>query len=126
MSQNISFREAFRFWLKLGFISFGGPAGQIVMRQKELVENRQWIEQDDFLHALNFCILRPEAQQLATYIGWRRDSESRADVRRDDDFPTVLNQYFCPSFGHYIIWRTLFFEDGRFIGSDRRRTVRIG
>ncbi|HEY0459130.1 MAG TPA: chromate efflux transporter [Pyrinomonadaceae bacterium] len=73
MKENISFREAFRFWLKLGFISFGGPAGQIAIMQKELVENRQWIEQDDFLHALNFCMLLPgpEAQQLATYIGWR-------------------------------------------------------
>lgn len=73
MKQNISFGEAFRFWLKLGFISFGGPAGQIALMQKELVETRQWIEQDDFLHALNFCMLLPgpEAQQLATYIGWR-------------------------------------------------------
>lgn len=73
MTQNISFAEAFRFWLKLGFISFGGPAGQIAIMQKELVENRRWIEQEDFLHALNFCMLLPgpEAQQLATYIGWR-------------------------------------------------------
>jgi chromate transporter len=73
MNQKISFGEAFRFWLKLGFISFGGPAGQIAIMQKELVENREWIEQDDFLHALNFCMLLPgpEAQQLATYIGWR-------------------------------------------------------
>lgn len=73
MKQNISFGEAFRFWLKLGFISFGGPAGQIAIMQKELVENHQWIDQDDFLHALNFCMLLPgpEAQQLATYLGWR-------------------------------------------------------
>jgi chromate transporter len=71
--KQVSFAEAFRFWLKLGFISFGGPAGQIAIMQKELVENREWIEQDDFLHALNFCMLLPgpEAQQLATYIGWR-------------------------------------------------------
>ncbi len=69
----VSFREAFRFWLKFGFISFGGPAGQIALMQKELVETRKWIDQDDFLHALNFCMLLPgpEAQQLATYIGWR-------------------------------------------------------
>ena len=68
-----NFREAFRFWLKLGFISFGGPAGQIAVMQKELVEKREWIEQEDFLHALNFCMLLPgpEAQQLATYLGWR-------------------------------------------------------
>ena len=73
LSNKITFREAFRFWLKLGFISFGGPAGQIAIMQKELVEKREWIGQDDFLHALNFCMLLPgpEAQQLATYLGWR-------------------------------------------------------
>jgi chromate transporter len=73
MQKQVTFREAFRFWLKLGFISFGGPAGQIAIMQKELVERRKWIEQDDFLHALNYCMLLPgpEAQQLATYIGWR-------------------------------------------------------
>ena len=67
-----SFREAFRFWLKLGFISFGGPAGQIAIMQTELVEKRRWISQSRFLHALNFCMLLPgpEAQQLAIYIGW--------------------------------------------------------
>ncbi len=60
----VTFKEAFRFWLNLGFISFGGPAGQIAIMQKELVENRRWVEQDDFLHALNFCMLLPgpEAQ----------------------------------------------------------------
>jgi chromate transporter len=67
-----TFREAFRFWLKLGFISFGGPAGQIAIMQNELVEKRNWISQSRFLHALNFCMLLPgpEAQQLAIYIGW--------------------------------------------------------
>ncbi len=67
-----TFAEAFRFWLKLGFISFGGPAGQIAIMQSELVEKRRWIGHDHFLHALNFCMLLPgpEAQQLATYIGW--------------------------------------------------------
>lgn len=71
--QTPSFKESFKFWLKLGFISFGGPAGQIAIMQKELVEKRKWIDHDDFLHALNFCMLLPgpEAQQLATYIGWR-------------------------------------------------------
>ena len=73
MTEQVSFGEAFRFWLKLGFISFGGPAGQIAIMQRELVENKKWIDQDDFLHALNYCMLLPgpEAQQLATYIGWR-------------------------------------------------------
>jgi chromate transporter len=67
-----TFAEAFRFWLKLGFISFGGPAGQIAIMQTELVEKRRWIGQSRFLHALNFCMLLPgpEAQQLAIYIGW--------------------------------------------------------
>ncbi|EJL87743.1 chromate transporter, chromate ion transporter family [Herbaspirillum sp. CF444] len=68
----VSFKEAFLFWLKLGFISFGGPAGQISIMHQELVENRRWISERRFLHALNYCMLLPgpEAQQLATYIGW--------------------------------------------------------
>jgi chromate transporter len=68
----IAFGEAFRFWLKLGFISFGGPAGQIAIMHQELVEERRWISEGRFLHALNFCMLLPgpEAQQLATYLGW--------------------------------------------------------
>jgi len=68
----VSFGEAFRFWLKLGFISFGGPAGQIAIMHTELVERRRWISEKRFLHALNFCMVLPgpEAQQLATYIGW--------------------------------------------------------
>ena len=67
-----SFAKAFRFWLLLGFISFGGPAGQIAIMQRELVERRRWIDQERFLHALNFCVLLPgpEAQQLAIYLGW--------------------------------------------------------
>jgi len=67
-----SFAEAFRFWLKLGFISFGGPTGQIAIMQTELVEQKKWISQSRFLHALNFCMLLPgpEAQQLAIYVGW--------------------------------------------------------
>ncbi|NMG00509.1 chromate efflux transporter [Aromatoleum toluolicum] len=68
----VSFREAFLFWLKLGFISFGGPAGQIAIMHQELVERRRWISERRFLHALNYCMVLPgpEAQQLATYIGW--------------------------------------------------------
>ncbi|WP_028456591.1 chromate efflux transporter [Chitinilyticum litopenaei] len=69
---SVSFWQAFLFWLKLGFISFGGPAGQISIMHQELVENRRWISERRFLHALNYCMLLPgpEAQQLATYIGW--------------------------------------------------------
>jgi chromate transporter len=68
----VTFWDAFRFWLKLGFISFGGPAGQIAIMHTELVERRRWISERRFLHALNYCMLLPgpEAQQLATYIGW--------------------------------------------------------
>ncbi|HWN94603.1 MAG TPA: chromate efflux transporter [Methylomirabilota bacterium] len=67
-----TFAEAFRFWLKLGFISFGGPSGQIAIMHEELVERRKWISEARFLHALNYCMLLPgpEATQLATYIGW--------------------------------------------------------
>jgi chromate transporter len=68
----VGFGEAFRFWLKLGFVSFGGPAGQIAIMHTELVERRRWISERRFLHALNYCMLLPgpEAQQLATYVGW--------------------------------------------------------
>lgn len=64
--------EAFAYWLKLGFISFGGPAGQIALMHEELVERRRWISENRFLHALNYCMVLPgpEAQQLAIYIGW--------------------------------------------------------
>lgn len=68
----VSFRDALRFWLKLGCISFGGPAGQIAIMHQELVERRRWISERRFLHALNYCMVLPgpEAQQLATYLGW--------------------------------------------------------
>jgi chromate transporter len=68
----VTFGEALRFWLKLGFISFGGPAGQIAIMHTELVERRRWISERRFLHALNYCMVLPgpEAQQLATYLGW--------------------------------------------------------
>jgi chromate transporter len=68
----VTFREALAFWFKLGFISFGGPAGQIALLHQELVERRRWISEKRFLHALNYCMVLPgpEAQQLVTYIGW--------------------------------------------------------
>jgi chromate transporter len=67
-----NFADAFRFWLKLGFINFGGPTGQIAIMHEELVDRRRWIDEDRFLHALSFCVLLPgpEAQQLAIYTGW--------------------------------------------------------
>jgi len=68
----VPFRDALRVWLKIGLISFGGPAGQIALMHRLIVEERGWISEQRFLHALNFCMLLPgpEAQQLATYIGW--------------------------------------------------------
>jgi chromate transporter len=71
-ARHVPFAEAFRFWVKLGFISFGGPAGQIAIMHKELVDKRRWLGEERFLHALNYCMLLPgpEAQQLAVYIGW--------------------------------------------------------
>jgi chromate transporter len=68
----ISFSDALRVWTKIGFLSFGGPAGQVALMHKELVEERRWIDEERFLHALNYCMLLPgpEATQLATYIGW--------------------------------------------------------
>jgi chromate transporter len=68
----VSFGEAVRVWAKIGLLSFGGPAGQVALMHKELVEQRKWIDEERFLHALNYCMLLPgpEAQQLATYIGW--------------------------------------------------------
>ncbi|MDP9410231.1 MAG: chromate efflux transporter [Actinomycetota bacterium] len=69
----VGFWEAFRFWVKLGFINFGGPAGQIAIMHRELVERRRWVSEGQYLRTLNFCMLLPgpEAQQVATYIGWR-------------------------------------------------------
>jgi chromate transporter len=71
-ARSVPFAEALGFWVKLGFISFGGPAGQIALMHRELVERRRWLSEERFLHALNYCMLLPgpEAQQLAIYIGW--------------------------------------------------------
>ena len=72
-ASTIPFKEALKFWTKLGFISFGGPAGQIAIMHQEVVDRKRWVGENQFLRALNFCMLLPgpEAQQLATYIGWR-------------------------------------------------------
>jgi chromate transporter len=68
-----TFSEALRVWARIGFLSFGGPAGQIALMHRELVEERRWIDEQRYLNALNFCMLLPgpEAMQLATYVGWR-------------------------------------------------------
>ncbi len=72
MPDKPSFNEAFRYWLKLGCVSFGGPTGQIAIMHKDLVEEKRWIDEEHFLQALNYCMLLPgpEAQQLTIYIGW--------------------------------------------------------
>ena len=72
MAEKPSFKEVLKFWTKLGFISFGGPAGQIAIMHEYLVDKKKWISESRFLHALNYCMILPgpEAQQLATYIGW--------------------------------------------------------
>ena len=71
--KKVGFQEAFLFWVKLGLIDFGGPAGQISLMHRKLVEHKRWISEHRFLQALNLCMLLPgpEARQLATYIGWR-------------------------------------------------------
>src|SRR5213083_1113943 len=68
----VSQREAFRVWLRVAMLSFGGPAGQIAVMHRILVDEKHWVSEGRFLHALNYCMLLPgpEAQQLATYIGW--------------------------------------------------------
>ena len=70
--QAVTLKQAMWYWLKLGFVSFGGPAGQIAIMHHDLVDKKRWISEQRFLHALNYCMLLPgpEAQQLATYIGW--------------------------------------------------------
>lgn len=72
-TKRVGFREAFWFWVKLGFINFGGPAGQIAIMHRELVEKKRWVSERQYLRSLNFCMLLPgpEAQQVATYLGWR-------------------------------------------------------
>src|SRR5437899_10747975 len=71
-SPPVTLTRASLYWLKLGFISFGGPAGQIAIMHRDLVDGKRWISERRFLHALNYCMVLPgpEAQQLATYIGW--------------------------------------------------------
>src|SRR6201989_2559460 len=71
-AQTSSFGEFFKIWLKIGCINFGGPAGQIAMMHRIVVDEKKWVEEARFLHALNFCMLLPgpEAQKLATYLGW--------------------------------------------------------
>ena len=113
----VSLGTAFKYWLKLGFISFGGPAGQISMMHQELVEKRRWISEHRYLHALNYCMLLPgpEAIQLAIYISWLMHGVKGAVVAG------VL--FFMPAFlllsllaGVYLAWGDVPFVQGIFYG----------
>ena len=113
----VSFREALAFWLKLGFISFGGPAGQIAILHQELVERRRWISEKRFLHALNYCMVLPgpEAQQLVTYIGWL--------MHRSWGGVVAGSLFVLPSLAMliglswvYVVWGTLPWVAGLFAG----------
>jgi chromate transporter len=102
-----SLAQAFRFWLKLGFISFGGPAGQIAIMHTELVDKKKWISEDRFLHALNYCMVLPgpEAQQLAIYVGWLLHRTWGGIVAGaffviPSIFIMLLLSYLAASFGH--------------------------
>jgi chromate transporter len=112
----VGFWEAFRFWLKLGCISFGGPAGQIALMHQELVEHRRWISERRFLHALNYCMLLPgpEAQQLATYIGWlmhrsRGGIVAGALFVLPSLFILILLSWLYIAFGHTALIDGLFY-----------------
>lgn len=113
----VSLSEAFKYWLKLGFISFGGPAGQIAMMHQELVEKRRWISEHRYLHGLNYCMLLPgpEAIQLAIYIAWLMHGVRGAIVAG------VL--FFLPAFfmlsalaGIYLAWGDVPLVQGIFYG----------
>ena len=97
-----TFWQSVLFWLKMGLLSFGGPAGQIALMHKELVEDKRWISENRFLHALNYCMILPgpEAQQLATYIGW--SDFSLANFSAKPLFPER-----SPPVIKYIIWDNL-------------------
>ena len=113
----VTFWEAFRYWFKLGFISFGGPAGQIAIMHQELVEKRRWISEHRYLHGLNFCMLLPgpEAIQLAIYISWLMHGVRGAVV--------AGVMFFLPAFillsllaGVYLAWGDVPLVQGIFYG----------
>src|SRR5689334_24457196 len=95
-AQTSSFGEFFKIWLKIGCINFGGPAGQIAMMHRIVVDEKKWIEESRFLHALNFCMLLPgpEAQKLATYIGWLLHGD-RKSTRLNSSHSSISYAVFC-------------------------------
>src|SRR5437762_3312677 len=112
----VSQREAFRVWLRVALLSFGGPAGQIAVMHRILVDEKRWISERRFLHALNYCMLLPgpEAQQLATYIGWLMH-KTRGGLVAGGLFilPGVIAimalSYVYAEFGHVGLVTSLFF-----------------
>lgn len=111
-----SFGQALLFWLKLGCISFGGPAGQIAIMHQELVERRRWISDKRFLHALNYCMVLPgpEAQQLATYLGWLLHRHVGAIVAGvlfvlPSLLLLILLSWLYLVYGHQPLWAGLFY-----------------
>src|ERR1700737_656502 len=112
----ISFGEAFRVWLRVALLSFGGPAGQIAVMHRILVEEKNWISESRFLHALNYCMLLPgpEAQQLATYIGWLLH-RTAGGIMAGGLFilPGIISimglSYIYAAFGHVGFVEALFF-----------------
>ena len=116
LGHGISFGEAFRVWLRVAVLSFGGPAGQIAVMHRILVEEKRWISESRFLHALNYCMLLPgpEAQQLATYVGWLMH-RTRGGLLAGGLFilPGILAimalSYVYAAFGHVGFVASLFF-----------------
>ncbi len=101
-TKSVGFWEAFWFWVKLGFINFGGPAGQIAIMHRELVEKKRWVSEGQYLRTLNFCMLLPgpEAQQVATYIGWRLHGTLGGIVA--GSFFVIPQSSYC---GSSLTWR---------------------
>ena len=112
-----TFREAFKVWLKVAMYSFGGPAGQIAVMHKYIVEEKKWLGENRFLHALNYCMLLPgpEAQQLATYIGWLMH-KTRGGLLAGGLFvlPGFLSILVLSIL--YALWKDLTFVQGIFYG----------
>ncbi len=115
--ESVSFREALLVWLRIGFLSFGGPAGQIALMHKIIVEEKKWLDESRFLHALNYCMLLPgpEAQQLATYVGWLMHGVKGGLVAGTLFILPGASAIFILSY-IYVTFNDLVFVDGLFFG----------
>ena len=107
MTPPITFNDALAVWWRIGLLSFGGPAGQIALMHRILVEEKRWLDETRFLHALNYCMLLPgpEAQQLATYIGWLLHGVRGGLVRGCCSFCPASSS-FCVCPGSMCCWAT--------------------